>query len=227
MSINSRNKGAAFERQIANALIEDLNLTNPVKRILEQTRTKELPDLMLGNWCIECKAYGTGADPRPDWWDQVLASSQGINLKPALVYKFNNRPIKVRILASSINNKIKNITNIHDYQTVFKNLVELMIDQTCNQINYEGIENILSDDAYLFISNHRDITLDSTLLNYYLHQNNFKTTLNAVGNNLMNHKWASDLMRLNKSFIIQRDSVSQREIYKSLNLASEFICKSI
>ena len=64
MSINSRNKGAAFERQIANALIEDLNLTNPVKRILEQTRTKELPDLMLGNWCIECKAYGTGAEPR-------------------------------------------------------------------------------------------------------------------------------------------------------------------
>ena len=55
MSINSRNKGAAFERQIANALINDLNLTNPVKRILEQTRTKELPDLMLGNWCIECK----------------------------------------------------------------------------------------------------------------------------------------------------------------------------
>ena len=54
MSINSRNKGAAFERQIANALINDLNLKNPVKRILEQTRTKELPDLMLGRWCIEC-----------------------------------------------------------------------------------------------------------------------------------------------------------------------------
>ena len=61
MAINSRNKGAAFERQIANALIEDLNLQNPVKRILEQTRTKELPDLMLGTWCIECKAYGAGA----------------------------------------------------------------------------------------------------------------------------------------------------------------------
>ena len=108
MTINSRNKGAAFERQIANALIEDLNLKNPVKRILEQTRTKELPDLMLGTWCIECKAYGAGAEPRPDWWDQVLASSSTQGLKPALVYKFNNRPIKVRVLANSINNKIKN-----------------------------------------------------------------------------------------------------------------------
>ena len=108
MSINSRNKGAAFERQIAKALIEDLNLKNPVKRILEQTRTKELPDLMLGTWCIECKAYGTGAEPRSDWWDQVLTSSNQHNLKPALVYKFNNRPIKVRILASSLNKDIKN-----------------------------------------------------------------------------------------------------------------------
>ena len=108
MSINSRNKGAAFERQIANALINDLNLTNPVKRILEQTRTKELPDLMLGTWCIECKAYGSGAEPRPDWWEQVLASSDAGELKPALVYKFNNRPIKVRILAKCLNTQIKN-----------------------------------------------------------------------------------------------------------------------
>ena len=108
MTINSRNKGAAFERQIANALIEDLNLKNPVKRILEQTRTKELPDLMLGTWCIECKAYGSGAEPRPDWWEQVLASSSNSNMKPALVYKFNNRPIKVRILASSLNKDIQN-----------------------------------------------------------------------------------------------------------------------
>ncbi len=108
MSINSRNKGAAFERQIANALINDLNLTNPVKRILEQTRTKELPDLMLGTWCIECKAYGSGAEPRPDWWEQVLASSDAEDLKPALVYKFNNRPIKVRILAKCLNTKITN-----------------------------------------------------------------------------------------------------------------------
>ena len=126
LSINSRNKGAAFERQIANALIEDLNLTNPVKRILEQTRTKELPDLMLGNWWIECKAYGTGAEHRPDWWDQVLASSQGTNFKPALVYKFNNRPIKVRVLASSINNKIKN--NLITVDLLWPDFIQIILE---------------------------------------------------------------------------------------------------
>lgn len=126
MSINSRNKGAAFERQIANALIEDLNLQHPVKRILEQTRTKELPDLMLGTWCIECKAYGAGAEPRPDWWDQVLASSSGQGLKPALVYKFNNRPIKVRVLANSINKEIKN--NLVTVDLLWPDFIQIILE---------------------------------------------------------------------------------------------------
>ena len=126
MSINSRNKGAAFERQIANALIVDLNLTKPVKRILEQTRTKELPDLMLGRWCIECKAYGTGAEPRPDWWDQVLVSSKADNLRPALVYKFNNRPIKVRILANSINKDIKN--NLVTVDLLWPDFIQIILE---------------------------------------------------------------------------------------------------
>ena len=60
-----------------------------------------------------------------------------------------------------------------------------------------------------YISNHRDITVDPALLNFMLHQNNFKTTNIAVGNNLMSEAWASDLMRLNKSFIIDRTGKSK------------------
>ena len=58
---NSRNKGASFEREIANLLNEDLGLKNGLKRILEQTREKFLPDLILGRLYIECKRYGSGA----------------------------------------------------------------------------------------------------------------------------------------------------------------------
>ena len=101
MAINSRTKGANFEREIGNLLVEQLGLTQPVKRILEQTRTKELPDLKLGSWCLECKRYGDGAEPSQDWWDQVLAAT-GEGEFPALIYKFNRRPIKVRILAGTL-----------------------------------------------------------------------------------------------------------------------------
>ena len=108
MPVNSRAKGANFEREIGNLLVQDLNLSNPVKRILEQTRTKELPDLRLGRWCIECKRYGDGGEPPKDWWEQVLRSCSEESLMPALIYKFNRRPIKVRLLASSINPLIQN-----------------------------------------------------------------------------------------------------------------------
>ena len=74
-----------------------------------------------------------------------------------------------------------------------------------------------------FISNHRDITLDPAFLNLALHKNDFSTVNIAVGSNLMDQKWAADLMRLNKSFIIPRSGSSKREIYQSLNLVSEFI----
>ena len=90
---NSRNKGASFEREVANLLTSSLNLENNVKRILEQTREKHLPDLILGRWYIECKRYGSGAEPLEAWWQQVLEASRDKGI-PALVYKFNRRPIK-------------------------------------------------------------------------------------------------------------------------------------
>ena len=123
---NSRNKGASFEREIANLLTADLGLEKNIRRILEQTRTKELPDLMLGRWCIECKAYGSGAEPRTDWWEQVLASSREQNLKPALVYKFNNRPIKVRVLASCINSKISN--NLITVDLLWPDFIQIILE---------------------------------------------------------------------------------------------------
>ena len=99
---NSRNKGAAFEREIANLLNEELELTIPLKRILEQTREKFLPDLILGRWHLECKRYGQGNEPIENWWNQVLDSIKEREL-PALIYKFNNRPIKVRVPLGAIN----------------------------------------------------------------------------------------------------------------------------
>ena len=99
---NSRNKGASFEREVANLLTNDLNLTNNIRRILEQTREKHLPDLMLGRWYLECKRYGSGAEPLDAWWKQVLEATK-IKVIPALVYKFDRRPIKVRVPLGAIN----------------------------------------------------------------------------------------------------------------------------
>ena len=62
MTINQRKKGHDFERKIARKLQEDLGLIKPVRRILNQYQEKNHPDLKLGRWNIECKAYKKGFD---------------------------------------------------------------------------------------------------------------------------------------------------------------------
>ena len=136
-------------------------------------------------------------------------------------------PFSRKILSFFLKNKIKNINDVDSYQNLFEGIVSDIVKQSINQFTINGIEKLDTSKGYLFIANHRDITLDSALLNLALHQNNLKTTYNAVGNNLLSEKWASDLMRLNKSFIIDRSDKSKRDIYKSLNLASEFIFNAI
>ena len=122
---NSRNKGASFEREVANLLTNDLGLKKSIRRILEQTREKHLPDLMIGRWYIECKRYGSGAEPLEAWWQQVLDATKEKGI-PALVYKFDRRPIKVRVPLSVLNENFsfnENVTcdlSFEDFITLIK-----------------------------------------------------------------------------------------------------------
>ena len=136
-------------------------------------------------------------------------------------------PFARKILSLLLKKRVKKIDSVAKYQDIFEDIVEGVVKNSITNFTVSGIKNINPDKGYLFIANHRDITLDSALLNLSLHQNNLSTTYNAVGNNLLSEKWASDLMRLNKSFIIDRSDKSKRDIYKSLNLASEFIFNAI
>ena len=130
--------------------------------------------------------------------------------------------IKQRLIS-----RAKKINTIDDYQKLFKKLMEKVVEESINGFRVNGLDQLDKNDSYLFISNHRDITLDAALLALNLYQSGFKTFNIAVGNNLMEEKWASDLFRLNKSFIIQRSGATKKEIYSGLSLASQFINKSI
>ena len=130
--------------------------------------------------------------------------------------------IKQRLIS-----RAKTINSIDDYQKLFKKLMEKVVEESTKGFRVNGLDQLDKNDSYLFISNHRDITLDAALLALNIYQSGFKTFNIAVGNNLMEEKWASDLFRLNKSFIIQRSGSTKKEIYSGLSLASQFIKKSI
>ena len=123
--------------------------------------------------------------------------------------------------------QIKNIQTIDDYQMIFKDLMEKVVKESIASFKVNGLERLNQNDNYLYISNHRDISLDAALLALHLHKSGFKTFNIAVGNNLTEETWASDLFRLNKSFIIQRSGGTKKEIYSGLLLASQFIHQSI
>lgn len=73
---------------------------------------------------------------------------------------------------------------------------------------------------YTFVSNHRDIVLDSALLDMLLVENKFSTTCEiAIGDNLLKYPWIKDVVRLNKSFIVERDLPMRQLLMASKRLS--------
>lgn len=104
MPINSRNKGAQFERDVANILngfFSENNIDFKTKRNLDQYQQKELCDLDIPFHAVECKFYKEGEWLKSAWWDQVCSASYG--KIPVLIFKFNRRPIRVCIPLHAMN----------------------------------------------------------------------------------------------------------------------------
>lgn len=93
-------------------------------------------------------------------------------------------------------------------------------------VELKGIENIDSSKPYLYISNHRDIILDSAFLCIQLIDNGIDTVEIAIGDNLLVFPWIEDLVRVNKSFIVKR-GLSARQVLESSQLLSTYIAHTI
>jgi len=153
----------------------------------------------------------------------VLKALMGLQF-PGVISKV---PFVKFFVKQKLISKVKTIHTIDDYQQVFKDLMEKVVQESVSTFTVNGLKELNHNDSHLYISNHRDISLDAALLALNLYQSGFKTFNIAVGNNLMEERWASDLFRLNKSFIIQRSGGTKKEIYSGLSLASQFIHQSI
>jgi glycerol-3-phosphate O-acyltransferase len=104
--------------------------------------------------------------------------------------------------------------------------VKSIADKSTSALEVRGLDALNPEVPYLFISNHRDIVLDSAFLNYILFKAGFPTTRIAIGNNLLQREWIADLVKLNKNFIVQRN-VPPRQAYEYSLRLSTYIRKSI
>lgn len=153
-------------------------------------------------------------DELPDVFDRLLQNEQFCSV---LAYLYPNVPKEA--LAAKMHACKDNL----DFQKTFCYgfLVQLLarLSKGCDI----DIASLDTDSRYTFISNHRDIVLDSALLDKLLIDAGFNTTCEiAIGDNLLKLPWVKDLVRVNKSFIVER-ALSMREMLMASKRLSEYM----
>ena len=116
--------------------------------------------------------------------------------------------------------------SIKDFQDNLAPYVGQMIERTTDGFTYSGVKN-LNTNPTLYISNHRDIALDSLFLNFARHLEGMPTVRIAIGDNLLDSSFFEKIMRLNKSFVVHRNIKGAKETFKKLSNLSGYINHSL
>lgn len=119
--------------------------------------------------------------------------------------------------------KMLGLNSIREFQLgIIVPFMNKLIANTTTGLECEGTENLSHEKNFLFMSNHRDIVLDASFLCMILNANGFDTCEIAIGSNLLIYDWISDLVRLNKSFIVKR-GVGVRQALEAAKQLSAYI----
>jgi 1-acyl-sn-glycerol-3-phosphate acyltransferase len=113
--------------------------------------------------------------------------------------------------------------SIRDFQINFVyHSIQKVLQRSSEGLTTSGFEKLEKNTAYLFISNHRDIILDTSLLNVSLFDHGLVMTASAIGDNLVKKDFLLKLSKLNRNFLVQR-GLPPRELLQSSKLMSEYI----
>lgn len=150
----------------------------------------------------------------PEVYNRLLDNQQ---FQRVLSYFYPDVPLE------KIGARMRACTTNLAFQKVFGNeFVTFVLNRAAKSwdMNHSAIS---PEHNYTFMSNHRDIVLDSAILSKLLIDADFKTTCEiAIGDNLLSLPWVKDLVRVNKSFIVKR-SASFREMLTSSKTLSRYM----
>ncbi|EGH00262.1 hypothetical protein imdm_1156 [gamma proteobacterium IMCC2047] len=127
------------------------------------------------------------------------------------------------LVKQRLNKELGAINSVKDVQTLCEKYVHRVIETTTTKLSFSGLEKLSADRPYFFISNHRDIVMDPALVNFALYHHGLETPQLAIGDNLLQKPFVSDLMRLNKSFIVKRSAAGVREKLQAFTDLSSYI----
>jgi 1-acyl-sn-glycerol-3-phosphate acyltransferase len=174
---------------------------------------------------------------RPYRDDEVAAVLRRLARDPALLRDLAryaapalNRwapPLARWLVGNKLRTAFAQIDSVDSFQQALAGVFQRMIDDTTDGFTVSGIERLEPDIAHLFISNHRDITLDSGFMNLALFRAGHPTTRMAIGDNLLRTGYAADVMRLNKGFVVHRGKKGAKLAFASMSQTSRYIRHSL
>ena len=157
--------------------------------------------------------------------DPDLCHAAALFFLPRLTASFPN--LGHTLAGRHVRRKAANLQTVRDVQTLMSHYMDALVEKTIFDFTVDGLECLAPGRAYLFVSTHRDIMMDSGLMNYAIHRAGHETSRIAVGDNLLGKSYAADLMRLNKSFVVERSVTGTKAMYQALRRTSAFIRSSL
>ncbi|MDR2130067.1 MAG: 1-acyl-sn-glycerol-3-phosphate acyltransferase [Odoribacteraceae bacterium] len=116
---------------------------------------------------------------------------------------------------------IRGYTTVDQFQAgAMSAFVERVIARSISRFSCTGLDGLDPGERYLFVSNHRDIVLDSSLLQYALHRAGHRTTEISFGSNLMTSPLAVDIGKSNKMFTLLRGGNARELPARSRHLSA-------
>jgi 1-acyl-sn-glycerol-3-phosphate acyltransferase len=131
------------------------------------------------------------------------------------------------LIAYRLRLEFRGIDSVAALQDKVEPYIDRTVERATDGVTYSGTENLQKGRAYLFLANHRDIVMDPAFVNYAVYHAGLPTLRIAIGDNLLQKPFVSDLMRLNKSFIVHRSLTGRREKLAAFQLLSAYINHSI
>lgn len=119
--------------------------------------------------------------------------------------------------------KALNTKSPYEFQTGYmRDAIWKIVNSTSTGLSWSGLENLDRDKAYLYIANHRDILLDSAILQIILDKEDFETSEITFGSNLMEEGFITDFGRMNRMFTVKREG-NVKELYDISRQLSAYI----
>jgi glycerol-3-phosphate O-acyltransferase len=150
--------------------------------------------------------------------DLDLSHAMGKFRNP-LLYRLFPGPV-ARLVQASLKKELQHVNCIHDVQDIIEKYLDKIIETTTDGLTQTGLEKLDPAVSWLFLSNHRDITMDPALVNYMLYHHGFDTLQIAIGDNLLKRPFLTKLMNLNKSFIVKRSVQGRDKLAASKQLSA-------